>query len=781
MNVRPDEAEEGRQRGGSRPGLVKAFDRDLGGAVNMLAQVGVANSSGFTFWHDHFNLPTLADVWQTMNYGGGSEGLIYEKPRITPEDLSTATYQEIGHAVREDLPGNEFDPSQSYTVEMRILPYNGAYHGKYYLYALMDSSNNADKNGLRVSFESTAADGEIKIRTRLKKTYVTHHETLSPALVGVDLDKEGVLSITIVGLAALVYWNDDIVDQMVLPSIEGAKFGFGLECTEYGGVCLADWVGIQYYANNVVQERRSVVAASEGRIYEERTPGILSSFVTPAGADLLASEYPIRAAERYQKLFIADYDKTPIAYDTDGAANGTSFTQVSGEINFTDIGLNEAVHMLRISDAAVGATDGVYTITDFTATTLTLDRTAGTGACTFSIERAPKVFDPALQTVTFWETKDYGDGLLGEVPQGCHLICRYRDRMVLVKDNIFYMSRNGDPYDFDYAEEDPGAAYIGQGTEESVIGAPITAIIPYANDYMVIGCEHSLWIMRGDVMAGGRIDNISDTIGIVSAQAWCRGPGGELVFMTNDGSYALDPYAQAPPMPLSREMLPRELVDLNVVNRELIMAYDVRDRGVQIFIGGHSGSELPTHYWFDWGTKGFFPFELASYAQTIHSVLVDHTQAEKDGANNVLMGMRDGYIRRFARHADNDDGTAIDSYVLIGPIRLGGADLLGIIQNIVGILGVGSAKLRWAVYTGNTAEEAVRAAQNGSWSTAATKGTWKKDGVNYTDYPQVSGFDMVIRLESDSTLGNHIGQPTRRWMMEGIRGKIRESGRLRLL
>jgi hypothetical protein len=111
--------------------------------------------------------------------------------------------------------------------------------------------------------------------------------------------------------------------------------------------------------------------------------------------------------------------------------------------------------------------------------------------------------------------------------------------------------------------------------------------------------------------------------------------------------------------------------------------------------------------------------------------------------NHVLLGGRDGYIRKFHRSNQTDDGTIIDSYCWLGPIRLGGSDYLdGILTEVVAILDDESGDVDWELYVGDSPEEALV-------STAITSDTWD-GGVNYKDRPRVRGTVCFIKLKQSN-------------------------------
>ena len=68
LNVRPAETIEGRERGGSRPGLGEKSTYDsLGSEIRMLSSIVLAPGNKFRVLREHFRGDTLSSVWELNN------------------------------------------------------------------------------------------------------------------------------------------------------------------------------------------------------------------------------------------------------------------------------------------------------------------------------------------------------------------------------------------------------------------------------------------------------------------------------------------------------------------------------------------------------------------------------------------------------------------------------------------------------------------------------------------------------------------------------------------
>jgi hypothetical protein len=102
---------------------------------------------------------------------------------------------------------------------------------------------------------------------------------------------------------------------------------------------------------------------------------------------------------------------------------------------------------------------------------LTLDDCDESGAVSWRVVEGPKVIDPEEGTVTPLFS------VTGIVPTGAVAICSFLDRLVYVKDRVWYMSRQGDPYDYDYGADafDRGRAVAGTASDAGQPGRLLDA------------------------------------------------------------------------------------------------------------------------------------------------------------------------------------------------------------------------------------------------------------------------------------------------------------------
>jgi len=185
--------------------------------------------------------------------------------------------------------------------------------------------------------------------------------------------------------------------------------------------------------------------------------------------------------------------------------------------------------------------------------------------------------------------------------------------------------------------------------------------------------------------------------------------------------------------------------DVDVTATQVIMRYDHVSRGVHLFLTPASG--VGTHWWLDLDRRAFWPVKVPATMQPWAMATMPGS-----GYSNVVLGCKDGYLRRFSDTASDDDGTALQSDVLFGPFhvsRMEGVD--GQIMEIVGALAADSGTVTWKLVMGKSAEEAVDRAESildgNDQIEVDSSGTWVA-GQNCVEYPRSRGPWAVLWLSS---------------------------------
>lgn len=492
-----------------------------------------------------------------------------------------------------------------------------------------------------------------------------------------------------------------------------------------------------------------LVAIANGQIYKS-TNGTTFSVVTFVGVNSTAPT--LRSTTLLQKHYIADFRPVRMV-GTDGTLTSKVLSATSvADWTTEDIDITRDVAL--VTDVAEDDTeDGIYRIASVAAGGITLTAPGGLtdGSCNWEIGRSIKVFDPVASTIASL------DGVTGLPPLNSPLICTYRGRLVAASGNTYFMSRQGDPTDWDYAVDvtDVQRAVASGNADAGFVPQPIRAMIPHTDDLLIFGCEREIWILKGDPAYGGTLNAISREVGIIAPSAWCVLPDSAIVFLSRQGLFAMRAGDASEPQPFSREALPEALLDVDVVSNTVSMEYDGRNQGIHVFVTPVAGT-AGEHYFISWQTKGLFPVNLPNAQQPTCMVDFAVTQG---AAEYVLQGCLDGYVRRYSRFAPTDDGTTLTSYVVLGPLALARFGEEAQVDTIGAVLDEDSDDVTWSLMVGATGEEVADQA------VAKATGTWAA-GYNRNSRPRTRGTAGKVKLLS-----------TGKWAMESVHLAISPAGR----
>lgn len=763
VRARSSLADDGRERGGSRPGFGKAFSTQLGGGtpvrlVNSIREVFSANGISLT---DDFVGTALSTAWSDMpwtgTFNGDNTGPLLPSQLVGGRVLSstlggTAPNWAIQAVVRELV---DLDSTQAYSVSLDVAVASEI-GGEYFLFARMtDASPNVQMSGVAAHLTLGALNlstGEKPMSGSLIAVVggVLTSYTFTPSIF-LPAYSPFTFTLAVNGSTVTASVNGSTLATQDVSSLSipaGRRVGFGVRSAELDNLTarVESFEMIYFPGGNMVINRPRLLASAGGILYRQTSGSAMAAVTDDDNLDL-ASDVFLSSAERLGNLYIADH--TIRVSGVDGEVKNI---QLNTSFDFESAGSGDLTTVASVDDvlwiyAATDADDvGYWYITAVTATTITVaaNPTAAISALTgasFRVIRGPKVYASAGNTLRAWTAT------AGSMPIGCKLVARYKDRMFLANTieapHAWFCSRQGTPTDFDYTTTDSRRATSSANSDAGAFGEPVTALIPYHDDYLIFGCPTSLWILRGDPTFGGRIDNLHRTIGCLSATSWCYAPGGELFILGRDGLFVFSSgsggFAESVSRSsVSRERLPAELLRLDPNTYSITMCYDTLGRGLHVQATPVSETEGVRHWWVDWQTIGFWPLSLPTSMEAITGIYYDSDDTTETAA---VFGCRDGYLRRFSEDNGTDDGTSFidNSYCLFGPFLLGDNSMMdGVMDTLTGVVALNSGSVTWSLQVGKTPEEALNA-------DPVASGTWTP-GINKLVRPRCRGKYAYVRI-----------------------------------
>ena len=364
------------------------------------------------------------------------------------------------------------------------------------------------------------------------------------------------------------------------------------------------------------------------------------------------------------------------------------------------------------------------------------------GVIYFADGTSTKKYNPTTNTVSTWTAS--AGSLPVDSSNRPRLIETWRGRIIqsgISSDpHNWFMSKVGDASNWDYTTSPPThtMAVAGNNAEAGKSQDIINAMCPYNDDILLIFGDHSIWQMTGDPAESGRLDLISSTIGAPFGRPYCKSPEGIVFFFgSRGGVYMLQPGSQ--PVNISEKQIPERLNSYDANTTLVRMAWSDVERGVYVFLTPLDGGAT-TNYFYDVRNQSWWPDKFGT--NTLNPVSVHLFDGDQASDRTVLMGGQDGYVRVFdyTTPSKSDDGTAIDSFVYLGPVQLQNRPKI-MLTEMKAALGVGSEDVTFEVYSAETAQKAET-----SGSPKFT-GTWSA-GRNKSERRRAIGHDVYVKLKS---------------------------------
>jgi len=381
------------------------------------------------------------------------------------------------------------------------------------------------------------------------------------------------------------------------------------------------------------------------------------------------------------KLRVADFINTKLTsaaeITTHLPAHGDILSQTQSEGNVAYMVVDYISAYAESKHLVYGYAYYSGSVTAFTADT-DVKNASGTTVIASENLSVPDLDKPHWYDWTAYNGDTGDTPSFGELPNKAYLGCNYRGRAVISGDpehpHQWYMSRQFNPWDFAYIANDAQSPVKGGSADAGEIGDIVRALIPYKDDYLIFGCATSMWFLAGDAADGGTINELDLTVGIFGANSWCFDGEGNLYFWGTNGLYKTT--IPGTPKCISEIKLPNlvnETINSETIDpatHRITLAYDRVRAGILICITELAdGSNA--NYWYDLRSEGFFP---ESYPDECGPYSLFYYAANDSDYRDLLVGCKDGYIRKFDESAEDDDiggeDQAIDSYVQFGPLQI---------------------------------------------------------------------------------------------------------------
>jgi len=463
------------------------------------------------------------------------------------------------------------------------------------------------------------------------------------------------------------------------PQWQSATNAYGmLSYRAYGIAGIPPATGTGAYPGGKVRTNK-LVAVGGDRVYFEMGAGSLAE-ITAARDDIDVS-VSLDLVPAYEKVFVVNGLNMKVIDTGNSRLAASDIGSHPPDFNTILTGGTSSAQMLvdYITDDTPNNSAFIYgkviTTVDFSdGETVTGTDDDGNAISFTAVSALAQSSVPLWYDWTVWG----GDSAYGTLPEQPTIGCLYRGRIVLAgkayDSHQWEMSRQGNPWDWNYVANDAQAPIAGNNADVGKVGEPIIALIPRKDDYLIFGCTNSLWVLRGDPAEGGSLDPITLTTGMFGPKSWCWDAEDNLYFWGSGGIYLLPTQGGTigQVVNLTAQIVPDIIGDekIDPSTHRVTMGYDRRRHGILISITRIT-SGANSNYWLDLRTKGLFP---ESYPTNAAVESMCFYNADDDDYRHLLLGCKDGYIRYFDDNAKVDDNgdtdAAISAYCVFGPYAL---------------------------------------------------------------------------------------------------------------
>lgn len=291
-----------------------------------------------------------------------------------------------------------------------------------------------------------------------------------------------------------------------------------------------------------------------------------------------------------------------------------------------------------------------------------------------------------------------------------------------------FIAKAGDPTNWTTGGGDPTRAFSLDGSNALGVAADaITAIQPVSDAICFYGCATRAYYFTGDPGVDGIFREVPDKGGILGPRAICRGTEGRVFGMSANGvrMWAFSQGGLSGSQLITDKRVSKIIDRVSTLDTALELNFEAATGWVHIFLHPKNG-EQGTHLIFDVQDNTFFPVEYPQTPIAWGPFVACETVGQEFDDKRILLGCRDGVIRRFVTGRPDDDGNAIRVRGRMPIVESEDGNRETLVTEVAATAAKGSGPVVFSIRTADSAAQL----DEQDWDTTdpATSWTWFADG-----------------------------------------------------
>ena len=198
------------------------------------------------------------------------------------------------------------------------------------------------------------------------------------------------------------------------------------------------------------------------------------------------------------------------------------------------------------------------------------------------------------------------------------LLVRFGGRLALSglesSSNNWFLSELNDPNNWLPGATSNTAVAGSLSTKYGVPGEPITALIPVGESGLLMAGSHTMTYLNADpVVTDARMIELSRSVGIVSARAWCASDSQTIYVMAQDGLYRVQPndYQITKSNRITTARLDTYFQQQKFDQLNCVLGYDAEGQNVYCMMSRIDLPNSSVHIVYNQATNSFWPIKTA--------------------------------------------------------------------------------------------------------------------------------------------------------------------------